>query len=197
MKPTPLASRRNFNLVSLLALSFAWPHAADAQTPTGRMPSIKAENLNGLAVTLPADLPGEKTLVLMAFQREQQNDLNTWIEALDLVSGKLPWMEVPVVGPGGRFWQGVVNTGMRAGIRDESVRERTVTLFTDRSALLRDMGLPGEGKVVLVLVMNRSGEVLAHVQGRHSEDKAKLLLAALPATSLPATSLPAAGLQSK
>lgn len=75
-------------------------------------------------------------------------------------------MEVPVVGPGGRFWQGVVNT--------------------DRAALLRDMGLPGEGKVVLVLVMNRSGEVLAHVQGRHSEAKARLLLAALDATPSPA-----------
>ena len=41
------------------------------------------------------------------------------------------------------------------------------------------MGLPGEGTVILALVMNRSGEVLAHVQGRYSAEKAQGLLAAL------------------
>jgi hypothetical protein len=154
---------------------------AFAQSETPRMPSIAAENLNERAMTLPADLPAEKTLVLMAFQREQQEEVDTWIKGMDLTNAKLPWLEVPVVGAAGSFRRGVVNGGMRMGIRDEAVRERIVTLFTDRVALLRTMGLPGEGKVVLALVMNRSGEVLAQAQGRHSSEKAQLLLAALQA----------------
>lgn len=177
---SPYHARRRFGLFACaLALSVAWPHAAVAQAPTARMPSIKAENLNERVITLPADLPGEKTLVLMAFLREQQPDVNTWIDGMKLVDSKLAWVEVPVVGAGGRIWQGLVNAGMRSGIREQAMRERGITLFTDRLTLLRDMNLPGEGKVVLALVMNRSGEVLAQVQGRHSDDKAQLLLAAL------------------
>ncbi len=41
------------------------------------------------------------------------------------------------------------------------------------------MGLPGEGTVVLALVMDRSGSVLAQVQGRYSAENAQGLLAAL------------------
>jgi hypothetical protein len=152
---------------------------AFAQSEAPRMPSIAAENLNERALTLPADLPAEKTLVLMAFEREQQDEVDTWIKGMDLASGKLPWLEVPVVGTGGSLRRSMVNGGMRMGIKDESVRERTVTLFVDRVGLLRSMGLPGEGKIILVLVMNRKGEVLTYAQGRHSADKAQLLLAAL------------------
>jgi hypothetical protein len=179
MNTPSIARRRLGQLAGVFALAAAWPHAAAATPPSPRMPSIKAENLNERVVTLPADLPGERTLVLMAFLREQQPDVNTWIEGMKLVDSKLPWVEVPVVGAGGRLWQGLVNAGMRTGIREESMRERVITLFTDRLALLRALDLPGEGKVVLALVMNRSGEVLAQVQGRHSDDKANLLLAAM------------------
>jgi hypothetical protein len=179
MNTPSIARRRLGQLAGVLALSAAWPHAALAQAPNARMPSLKAANLNERVVTLPADLPGEKTLVLMAFLREQQPDVNTWIEGMKLLDSKLPWVEVPVVGAGGRLWQGLVNAGMRSGIREETMRERVITLFTDRLTLLRTMNLPGEGKVVLALVMNRSGDVLAQVQGQHSEDKAKLLLAAM------------------
>ena len=172
-----LAAAGGILLASVLSQATAQT-AAPAPLP---MPSIAAENLNERAITLPADLPAEKTLVLMAFQREQQAEVDTWIKGMDLANGKLPWLEVPVVGSGGTWWRGMVNSGMRMGIRDEAVRERIVTLFTDRAALLRTMGLPGEGKVVLALVMNRNGVVLAQAQGRHSAEKAQLLIAALQA----------------
>ena len=182
---SPIASnaieRTRIRLVFCCVLFAALSPTAFGQSDAARMPSIAAENLNERAVTLPADLPAEKTLVLMAFEREQQNDVNTWIEALGLANDKLPWLEVPVVGPGGGIWRAIVNGGMRTGIRDEAARERVVTLFTDRLALLRTMGLPGEGKVILALVMNRNGEVLAQAQGRHSAEKAQLLMAALQA----------------
>jgi hypothetical protein len=160
-------------------LILALPQAATSQTPTGRMPTLVAEDLNERPVTLPADLPADKTLVLMGFAIGQQQVLNTWIDGLKLAGSQLPWIETPVVEDRNAFRRGLVNGGMRMGIRDTAVRERTITLFTDPAALRREMGLPGDGKVVLVLVLDRSGQVLGFEQGPYSAEKAQPLLALL------------------
>jgi hypothetical protein len=68
-------SRRTALAASALScwLVCTWPVALHAQTPgqaaAGRMPTISAENLNEKPFTLPAQLPAERTLVLVAFER--------------------------------------------------------------------------------------------------------------------------------
>jgi hypothetical protein len=159
---------------------------AVAQATLGRMPTLSAENLNEKPVTLPAQLPAERSLVLMAFEREQQSLLNTWVDGLGLKDGKLAWIETPVIAKGYGLFSGFIGSGMRRGIPDPAMRERTITLYTDPAALRRDMGLSGDGNEVWVLVVGRGGQVLARAPGAYTADKAKPLLEALTAASAPA-----------
>jgi hypothetical protein len=179
MNPRRRAALAVCTLGCWLAVSTAV--TAQAPLPSGRMPTVTAENLNEKPFTLPAQLPAERSLVLMAFEREQQVVLNTWVEGLSLKDNKLPWIETPVIAKGYGLFRGFIDNGMRRGIPDPALRERTITLYTDPTALRRDMGLSGDGKEVWVLVVDRSGQVLAQAPGAYSADKAKPLLEALNA----------------
>jgi hypothetical protein len=177
---------------ALVASTLTWLLAtavsvtAHAQSPVGRMPTVTAQNLSETTFILPAQLPAARTLVLMAFEREQQVLLNTWVDALSLKDNKLPWIETPVIGKGYGLFRVFIDNGMRRGIPDPALRERTITLYTDPAALRRDMGLSGDGKEVWVLVVDRTGLVLAQAPGSYSADKAKPLLEALNAAPPPA-----------
>jgi hypothetical protein len=163
----------------IFGLGIHQPRAAHAQNNPGRMPTVSAENLNEKPIVLPAQLPAPKTLVLMAFEREQQTALNTWIDGMGLKDDKLPWIETPVIAKPFGLVRGFIDRGMRRGIPDPAMRERTITLYTDPEELRRVMGLSGDGKQVWVLVVDRSGLVLAQATGNYSADKAKPLLDAL------------------
>lgn len=146
---------------------------------TGKMPEIKTETLAERELTLPQDLPGEKSLVLMAFEREQQKNVDTWINGMKLADSTIPWIETPVINGQNRFFRAFVNGGMRRGITDQKSRERTITLYTDRLVLLKAMGLPEVTTTIYAVVVDRSGNVLAKVEGDYSAEKAALMLAAL------------------
>jgi hypothetical protein len=176
-------------LLKLLAVCFcltlaiqAWAQETGQPAPLGRMPTVTAESLSEKPITVPAQLPAERTLVLIAFEREQQTVLNTWMAGLNLTDNKLPWIEAPVIGKGYGLIRSFINGGMRRGIQDTALRDRTVTLFTDPAALRKDMGLTGDGKTVWVTVVDRAGLVHAKAEGVYSADKAKPLMDALQAS---------------
>jgi hypothetical protein len=142
----------------------------------GQMPVIKAQTLNERELTLPQDLPGEKTLVLIAFEREQQKNVNTWIAGMNLGENPFPWVETPVIEPRGSLSRAFIDNGMRIGIRDVGTREKTITLYTDRLAFLKAMGLRGSMETIHAAVVNRAGQVLASAEGDYSKEKEGVLL---------------------
>jgi hypothetical protein len=168
-------------ITALIACVHARAQDANPAKALGRMPTVEAESLSEIPMTVPAQLPAEKTLVLIAFEREQQTVLNTWVVGLNLTDNTLPWIETPVIGKGYGLIRGFINGGMRRGIQDTALRDRTVTLYTDPVALRKEMNLTGDGKTVWVTVVDRAGWVHAKAEGVYSADKAKPLLDALQA----------------
>ena len=66
-----------------------------------QFPPLDADDLNGRAVSLPQDLPGDPTIVFIAYKRNQQPSINAWVARLGLQElGGLAWAELPVVGRG-------------------------------------------------------------------------------------------------
>jgi hypothetical protein len=162
--------------LSVFALTVLSAAPASGQTAIiAKMPELKTETLAERELTLPKDLPGEKSLVLMAFEREQQKNVETWIDGMKLAESPLPWIETPVINPQNRLVRAFINGGMRRGITDEKSRERTITLYTDRLSLLRAMGLPQVTTTIYAVVVDRSGNVLAKVEGDYSKEKAEIL----------------------
>ena len=120
-----------------------------AAAPIPTFPVLEGRSLLGERVALPAGLPAERTLVLVAFQRWQQPVVDGWISravaggrAVHAARRRRRPMPVAVVElavlsvgwkPARRFIEG----GMVAASRDPDVLARTITVYTDVSAFRR------------------------------------------------------------
>ncbi len=144
-------------------------------------PTLTAFNLAEQRVTLPGDLSGERNLLLIAFQRWQQEEVDTWTGlAAQLGSDHrgFQFYELPTLEPGNPLSRWFINQGMRSGIRDLESRRRTITLYLDKKAFRRALDLPDE-KQIHVLLVGRDGTVYWRAAGRLNEDNARSLRAML------------------
>lgn len=177
MTKTPSQTTLLNRLIGLLFL-FIWIPASAAPT----FPQLEAEDLNGKAYTLPQALPSRNTLVLIAFKREQQKAVNTWIDGLELKSNKLPWLEIPILEDYGSWFKWFVDNGMRKGIKSEYERSKVVTIYTDKASFNQALGIPSEN-TIYAAVVNQTGEVLATQSGEYTQAKARPLLNLLTPTT--------------
>ena len=166
-----------FSLLSPLIASLL-VSAAFAETPTS-FPKVSGKDLNYKPWTAPADFPGDRTLVVVAFAREQQADVDTWTAGLGLTapSNTLPWIEMPLINNPGWFMRWFINTGMRGGIPSKEVRSHVWTAYTDKKAFMQTCGMPSE-KVIYALVVDRDGKILAIEPGNYSRAAAERLTGA-------------------
>ncbi|HZU01774.1 MAG TPA: hypothetical protein VFA10_19040 [Ktedonobacteraceae bacterium] len=136
-------------------------------------PTIQAENLEGRALTLPTDLEGAYNVLFIAFQRDQQADIDSWIPAVKRLMEAYPglaYYELPTIYRGNSLFRWWVNTGMRMGIPDKKAREVTITLYLEKQAFRQALNIPNEERIYVLLV-NRKGEVLWRTEGPFEEEK--------------------------
>ena len=143
-------------------------------------PDLEADDLNGRTLSLPKDLPGQPTIVLIAFKRKQQSSVDAWVDRLDLLpEGGPAWIEMPVVGRGAAIFRSFVDKGMRAGITSEFMRGRTITIYSSRRAFNNALGIQSM-KDIYVALVDPNGTVHILIQGDVSEEKMKKLRSAYP-----------------
>jgi carbon monoxide dehydrogenase subunit G len=140
--------------------------------------------LDGKEYELPSDLANRHNLLVVAFRREQQRLVDQWLPwLLDLEQHRadVAVYELPVLssvyGPARWFIDG----GMTRGIPDASARARTITVYTNVDKVLDNLGLAGTDTIA-VLIVERSGCILARVTGGFEEQKAQRLAASLAPT---------------
>ena len=148
-----------------------------------RFPRVRGANLERREFALPGDFDGDVNLVLIAFRREQQDDIDTWVPTARELLRRYPWLryyELPVISrllPFGRQW---LDSAMRAGIPDRAAREATITLYVDKGAFRQALELPTE-ETIYALLVTRDGTVLWRAEGRWSAAKGQGLERALEA----------------
>ena len=165
---------------------------ADAASDTGlmRFPDLDTRTLQGIDKHLPADLPAQRTLLVLAFQQRHQRDVDEWMSEAevhdwltDLAAPptSLPHyaaIEVPCIsrrwGPARRFIDG----GMTAGIRVPTVLARTWTAYTDVGRVQRALGI-ANSEQIWVAALATDGEVLAETLGPPNPDSTQLIAAAM------------------
>ncbi|HEY0971478.1 MAG TPA: hypothetical protein VGE02_10980 [Gemmatimonadales bacterium] len=136
-----------------------------------RFPVVEGSNLEGRRFTLPRDFEGALNVVLVAFQREQQDDVDSWMPFLKaMTNGRddLRVYELPTLGRGYRLMRPFIDGGMRRGIPDAAVRAATITLYIDKGSFRGALGVPGEDCIYLLLV-DREGRVWWRGEGAFDE----------------------------
>lgn len=122
-------------------------------------------------MTLPDDFSAPRTLLLVAFQRDHQTLIDSWVEGLKLKATDRDWVELPIVGPMNFVSQKFLNGAMKSGIAGEDKRSRVITLYSDAKKWIAPLGVT-KTDVIYVVVVAKNGEVLGMQEGAFDKKKA-------------------------
>lgn len=157
-------------LVAAAAPALATKVVDRRESQPGTFPVIEAESLRGRALRLPDDFRGQRNLLLVAYEREQQADIDTWLAVLDTLAPQLPdfaYYELPTIGSSYKWMRAVIDGGMKQGIPDRAQRDRTITLYLDVDWFRAQIGTAGNDSIAALLV-DREGNIAARWYGRYS-----------------------------
>jgi len=149
--------------------------------PTVLLPTVEARALDGTGYRLPSELGGERNLIAVAFQRNHQGEVDSWLKDfadLEAQHAGLMTYEMPTIS---RRWspvRGFIDGGMTAAIPDPQTRARTITAYTDVNRVRDSLGLP-DTKEIAVILCDRNGLVSWLARGKRSDEAAAELRAAL------------------
>ena len=170
-------------LLVLAAPRTALAQAGDSTVPDSvpHFPQVTGRNLMGRTLDLPIGLDGDVNVVLVAFKRHQQDDVDTWTPALRALAARRPGLrvyELPTLASGYRIMRGFIDGGMRGGIPDTAVRAATITLYIDKKPFKAALRIEGEGEIH-VFVVERGGRILWRAAGRYTPEALAQLEASL------------------
>jgi hypothetical protein len=144
-------------------------------------PRLAARNLSGEDVTLPEAFDGDRNIVIVAFRREHQTLVDSWVPWLEEHARNdagLRFFEIPTIG---RMWAPVrnfIDGGMAAAIRDPVVLRRTLTVYGDVGRIAGPLGIDDRSTISLFLV-DRTGTVEWQGHGGFDPETAASLESAL------------------
>ena len=178
----PFAVPRTVLLLASMAILSAPVPLQTAES--AQFPPVTADSLSKQTLHLPADFGGDDTLVLVAFERDQQKEIDTWTAPLNGLAKLRPafhYYELPVLPWRDVFYRWWLNTAMRSGVPDDASRKRTVPLYLNKANFKSALQIDTE-KTISVLLLDKSAHVQWRTTGTWTDDKQKALAAALERT---------------
>jgi len=166
--------------LAALLISAGLPGGADAQAPAAnnqgigrkdamaaeqnanigkRFPEVVAESLAGTQESIPDSARGKITLVAVAFLRESQAQLDSWLEPfIERFGSRNDFMfyEVPMISAGYKFMRFMIDGGMRAGIPNKKHRH-VVTMYGDVEKYKNALNI--DPRFGHAFVLDRSGTI--------------------------------------
>jgi hypothetical protein len=143
------------------------------------MPVIESTDLNKKTIVWPRDFTAERTLIFIAFSQSQQGNIDAWVNGMKLKAAGAPvWFEIPMISDPGSAGRWFINSGMRSGIPSKADRARVVTVYGNKAAMMKAMGLTSE-KQIYAIVVDKTGKIIARASGNYTETGAAELMAAL------------------
>lgn len=138
-----------------------------------RFPTTAGDNLNERRIEIPGGLDAAYNLLIVAFLREQQSDVDTWLPTAKQMAAdhaNFEYYELPTVANGGPLFKMFLDGGMRRGIPAFEARERTITLYLDTDKFRELAGIDGRDRIWAGLV-DRQGRVYWSARGPADEAK--------------------------
>lgn len=137
-------------------------------------PKLKSKNLEGKEYSLPQELESEISIIILAYKREHQKDVDAWFTAikeneLDICPAVTSY-EMPVLKQFNSFIRFNIDNGMRFGINDKVTREHILSVYVDKESFNKTLDISTE-ETIHTLVIKRNGEILWQKPGNVDDEK--------------------------
>src|SRR3954452_12887417 len=152
-----------------------------------RFPLLAARDLEGCSLELPDAFLGASNLVVVAFRREQQAMVDSWVAWWKSIRKEHPSLrcfEIPVIATRWSPARAVIDRGMAQAVRAQEARRRTLTVYTDVRRVTDALAIDATDTVTVLLV-DADGRVRWRTTGPASERSGSELRAALAADLSP------------
>jgi hypothetical protein len=137
-----------------------------------RLPSVEGESLSRERIPFPELLAGKPAVLLVAYRRDTQEDVDRWLQFLANDWPQVTRYEVPTIA--GIIWRplaGWIDSGMRGGV-PENKWSSVVTLYGGDATRLRDFLGDYGGPSAHVIVLDANGVVAWFNAEGYSETRA-------------------------
>ncbi len=130
-----------------------------------KFPNVTADSLAGTKESIPESCRGKVTLVAVAFLRESQGQLDSWLNPFYEKFGKrdgFMFYEIPMISSGYKFMKFVIDGGMRGGI-PQFKHKHVVTMYGDVEKYLTALNL--DPRYGYAFLLDREGSIAFQAQG--------------------------------
>jgi len=143
-----------------------------------KLPLIVGNDLEKKEVRLPKSAEGHVTLVVLVSERSAQTMVDSWIYYFEkeLCSAKgYMYYEVPLIsGAWGKFFSGVIDGGMRAGIPSEK-HHNVMTFYGDYGKIYKDLNIMDKD-IAHPLLLDTKGVIRWRAKGYSDIGKIKEMI---------------------
>jgi len=145
------------------------PSDAPVAGDEGTFPKLTGTNLSAEEFTIPDDLPGALRLIVVSYDRDQQDSVDEWLLPLEELNENHPNLNgfyVPLLPQSAADTSALIIGGMRIAVADDRDRARTIIVFTDVEAFNQILDIPGVDALQLFL-LDESGAILWRGSGNY------------------------------
>ena len=144
---------------------------------SNEFPSIEGNNLNKEKKVVPDDFVDKNLIIIVAFQQWHQPLVDESISLLENngLGDTHNIIEVPTVQKTSKLAEVYLDGIMRAGIRDDRIRDRTITAYLDKNQFLKILDIPSDETIYWFLIEKNSKDILARGYGVISQDELDLI----------------------
>ena len=140
-------------------------------------PVIEGNNLNKQKKVVPDDFVDKNLIVIVAFQQWHQPLVDESILLLENngLGETHNIIEVPTIQKTSKLAEIYLDGVMRAGIRDDRIRNRTITAYIDKEQFKVDLEIPDEDTIYWFLVQKNTNNIIANGYGVITEEELKII----------------------
>lgn len=141
-----------------------------------QFPQLKAETLSGIEIKYPDDVKGKVTLILIAFRRETQRKLDSWLEPFSKLfeaDSSVQFYEIPMLSAGWKLMSPIIDGGMRSGIPKQK-HGNVTTYYGNVDKYCEQLGMKDKSDAYIFL-LDSKGTIQWRSNGFATQEKLKEL----------------------
>ena len=140
-------------------------------------PTIQGRHLNKVNNSVPEDFVDKDLIVIVAFQQWHQPLVDESISLLENngFGDTHNIIEVPTVQKSSKLFEVYLDGIMRAGIRDDRIRDRTITAYVDLDQFLNNLDIPSNETIYWFLIEKDTKNILTRGYGIIAEEDLNLI----------------------